>query len=226
MEAEQTSVSSQKAVDSATKLYNAIQEGFPEAVNEFESSWAAARAVYETQCITPTKDNACTRTDQFDDVLENDPKYCPKLLGDENLSRSSRIIVELNYQRNKLFEEHVKAWKEYCDERSMCNHTNFLGMDEYLDLVEMGPSIIAHLMVEYRYSWGEAWFQLLHEINHGYQMVSIQYVPSIIFETWCRWFTYGDQFNAPEYIPTALDRKIFSRHYGKNPADGVSGVTG
>ncbi|KAI1346526.1 hypothetical protein F5Y01DRAFT_319662 [Xylaria sp. FL0043] len=251
MEAEQTSVPSREAVDSATKLYNTIREGFPAAVEEFESRWAAARAVCKSQSFTPaTGDDTLTRTDQFGalqklgpkivplvvfklatdpadecswavllyNALENDPNYRPKPLGDEDLSRTSQSIVELNYQRNQLVEERVGIWKEYCDENNICNHTNFLGMDEYLDLVEMGPSIIAHLMVQYRNSWSEAWFQLLHEINHGHRMVSIQYVPPLIFEGWCRWFNYGDQFNAPKYIPTALDRKIFSRYYGQNPA--------
>ncbi|KAK8118163.1 uncharacterized protein PG998_006444 [Apiospora kogelbergensis] len=46
--------------------------------------------------------------------------------------------------------------------------------DEYFDLLDMGPGIIAHLMVEYYHNRGGFYYQLLHEIVHGRKMGAME----------------------------------------------------
>ncbi|KAI0013409.1 hypothetical protein F4779DRAFT_563510 [Xylariaceae sp. FL0662B] len=245
MEAGQISAPSQEAVQSAAKLYSAIQTAFPEAVTDFESKWAAAHVVYHSK-TTFARDDACIRTNEFDalkrlgpkiipfvvfklarddagqnswgvflyNALENDPDYRPSL--DEDLQRCSTEIVELNYQRNKIVEARIEAWKEIHQENKLQSSSHaFTLCEEYFDLLEMGTSIIAPLMVEYYYNQEGYWWDLLHEITHGRKMGAIMYQKPVLFEGWRRFFNEGEHDQAPEYIQTPLDRWV---HYGEMPS--------
>ena len=68
---EQISSASQEAIESAEKLYNAIQDAFPEAVTDFEFKWTAAQAVSPTQ-ITSARYHALL------------PKYVPALIAQQS----------------------------------------------------------------------------------------------------------------------------------------------
>ncbi|RMZ92022.1 hypothetical protein DV736_g751, partial [Chaetothyriales sp. CBS 134916] len=147
-----------------------------------------------------------------DNALEKDPNYCGTLdeaaVSKEGLWRCSSEIVELNCQRNKIVEEHVRSWKDYCEmNQTSSDSAVYTGCEPYWDLLEMGPSIIAHLMVEYYHSGG-FWFQLLHEIIHGRKMGAYMYQMYALFEAWCQWFNKGEHDQAPLYIPTPMDRYI------------------
>ncbi|KAI1277940.1 hypothetical protein F5Y07DRAFT_362089 [Xylaria sp. FL0933] len=244
MEAEQTSVASQGAVDSATKLYSTMREKFPAAVEEFESRWTVVRAACNSKSITTTttEDDACTRTQEFGalqrlgpkiiplvvfklatdsnhqdswavflyNALEDDPNYLPSRRVDESLRRCIREITELNYQRNNMAEERVEAWKEvHRKDPFSSSHRAFTMCDEYFDLLEMGPSIIAHIMVAYYDNFMGEWFHLLHEMIDGHKFFAHAYCPGEIFQAWCCWFNYGEYNQSPKYVPTKADRYIF-----------------
>ena len=72
----------------------------------------------------------------------------------------------------------------------------------------MGPSIIAHLMVEYYHDPYGYWYQLLHEIIHGRKMLAHAVFKGPLFEAWCRSFN-REHAQAFKYIPTEIDRVIY-----------------
>ncbi|RYP53063.1 hypothetical protein DL769_010570 [Monosporascus sp. CRB-8-3] len=226
METDRIFEPSREAPDSASKLYNAVYTAFPEAVTNFESKWAAVHAVCYSK-TTSAQDDACIRTDEFDalkrlgpkiipfvvfklarddvdqnlwdNALENDPDYRPSL--DEDLRRCSSRIVELNYQRNKIVEARVEAWKKVHRENNLQSSSHaFTLCEEYFDLLEMGTSIIAPLMVEYYYNQGGYWWELLHEIIHGRKMGACMYQKPVLFEECRRFFNEGEHGQAPECI--------------------------
>ncbi|KFG88008.1 hypothetical protein MANI_014741 [Metarhizium anisopliae] len=136
------------------------------------------------------------------------------LVSDEVLCRHGSQIVELNYKRNKMYQERVGLWKEYCDLHSI--HASFSicceGSDEYYDLVEMGPSIIAPLMVEYLNDQGGYWYEVLHDIVHGRNMGAYMVQRDILFDECCQYFNGDvDYDQAPKYIPNEWD-EFFVNH--------------
>ncbi|KAI0977520.1 hypothetical protein F4678DRAFT_17712 [Xylaria arbuscula] len=143
-------------------------------------------------------------------ALENDPKCRPNLLADQDLRRGSKMIAELNYQRNKTVKELVDGWKEHHIENMIYSSSVFFTECEpYWDLVAMGPSIIAHLMVGYTEYRDGYWYELLHEIVHGHKMRAHMIQRPVVYDAWCHWFNWGEQSQVPEYIPTDADRRIY-----------------
>ncbi|KAI1851287.1 hypothetical protein JX265_000480 [Neoarthrinium moseri] len=242
METDHNSAPSLAAVESAAKLYNAIQTAFPQAVANFESKWEAAAATHAERYsrTISAKDEAYTQTGESDalkrlgpkiipfvvyklakgdsdqdllgvflyNALESQPDYRPSL--EDDLRTCSNRIVELNYQRNKIVEERIARWKELHD-RHTCRQSSshfFTFSDGYEDLLEMGPSIIAPVMVAYNQDPEGYWWDLLHEIIHGRKKGAIQYQKHVFFEKWCDYFNEGDHNEAFEYILTPLDSYV------------------
>lgn len=112
-------------------------------------------------------------------------------------------------------EERVAAWKEYHRENSLqSNSAVFTNCEEYFDLLDMGTSIIAHMMVQYHIDpWGY-WYKLLHDIIHGRKMGAYSYQKPVLFNECCRWFNEGEHEQAPKYIPTQFDRYITTGEMG------------
>lgn len=127
----------------------------------------------------------------------------------EDLLRCGSQIVELNHQRNTIFKERAEAWKEQNLE-NMVQSTSivFTLCDEYFDLLEMGSSIIAHVMVEYYYDQGGWWYDLLHEIIHGHKMGGYMIQKPVLFEKCSQFFNEGEHDQAPKYTLTPLDRWV------------------
>jgi hypothetical protein len=129
-------------------------------------------------------------------------------MSQSTLQSSASRIVELGYERNKLVEKRVQAWKDHCQENFVHSDTSmYTDCQEYQDLLEMGPNIIAHLMVEYDHDQGGFWYHLLHEIIHGHKMRAYAVWKGPLFEAWCRSFN-RDHDQAFKYIPTPIDRRI------------------
>ncbi|RMZ85731.1 hypothetical protein DV737_g440, partial [Chaetothyriales sp. CBS 132003] len=240
----QASPPSQEAIESAEKLYNAIQMAFPEAVRDFESKWTAWDVVCHSQTAPASSLNTYVRTDEFEalkrlgpktisfvvfkltrdtdqnsygvllyNALENDPNYSVNLdqaiVSKEGLWRYSSQIVELNYQRNKIVNEHARAWKEHCQRSWLSSDSDvYTDGEAYWDLLDMGTSIIPHIMVEYHDDPGGFWFQLLHQIIHGRKMNAYMFQKRVLFELWCQFFNKGEHDQAPLYIPTQMDHRI------------------
>ncbi|KAI9746785.1 MAG: hypothetical protein M4579_007595, partial [Chaenotheca gracillima] len=74
----------------------------------------------------------------------------------------------------------------------------------------MGPSIIAHLMVEYFHDRGGFWYELLHEIIHGRKMGAYMVQKGVIFEQYRQFFNGGEYDQTPKYIPNKWDIFIFT----------------
>lgn len=150
--------------------------------------------------------------------MEKDPEYRGSpdepLVSDEVLRRHGSQIVELNYQRNKIYQERVGLWKEYCDMHRirLSFSTCCEASEEYYDLVEMGPSIIAPLMVEYPSDIAGYWYEVLHKIIHGRNMGAYMVQKGALYDAWYRFFNGGADYNrAPKYIPNELDELIHHR---------------
>ncbi|RMZ83628.1 hypothetical protein DV738_g1134, partial [Chaetothyriales sp. CBS 135597] len=226
----------QEATESADKLYQDIQAAFPKAVRDFEAKWAALEAVSHsqaTQAISTTTDEfkalerlgpkiipfivfkLAVNTDQNShgvflyNRLENDAKYRvepDEAAASDALSRCSSQIVELNYQRNMITGELIKAWDDHHASNWLKSNTGcFIQCEPYWDLLEIGTSIIASIMVAYTQRPAGFWFELLHEIIHGRQMGAHMYQKKFIFQAWSQWFEEGEQEYAPLYIQTAMD---------------------
>ncbi|KAH8721415.1 hypothetical protein HC256_001771 [Beauveria bassiana] len=153
-------------------------------------------------------------------ALVSDPKYRgvpdDDLTSKEALQRYSSQIVELSFQLNKVYEERVELWKEYCQEN---RHTLCRGIccsgEEYWDLLEVGPAFIPHLMVEYAGDRGGYWYELIHEIVHGRttEAYAIFDRPKW-FDCW-RAFLNGVEYkHAPKYIPNESDIYILTGKMG------------
>ena len=108
----------------------------------------------------------------LDNALETDAAYRAgpdePFTSKETLQRYSTRVVELNYQRNQIVDERIRAWREYHEANLLQSNSAFFTLcEEYWDLLEMGPSIIAPLMVEYYHHPRAYYYNLLHEIVHG-----------------------------------------------------------
>ncbi|KAK8124121.1 hypothetical protein PG999_004039 [Apiospora kogelbergensis] len=236
METEPATPPKQEAVGSANELYHAICAAFPRAVANFNSKWNAAHPLCTS--LASSNGAICQGEDEFitlrrlgpkiipfvvfklasdaaDNLwavflyhtLEEDPAYRPS--PDCDLQRQRRQIVELNYQRNKLAEERIRNWQTHCRENSM--HSVILiytSGDEYFDLLDMGPGIIAHLMVEYYHNQGDFYYELLHEIIHGRQTGAMEIQKPYQFHAWTLFFEDIDHDKAPKYRPNDWERQL------------------
>lgn len=152
-----------------------------------------------------------------DNAIEKDTEYrvTPEYASESmssvgTLLRLSVKVVELNYQRNRVYEERVRAWIAYHHENMLeSSSASFTLCDEYWDLLEMGTSIIAPLMVEYKHLYWGYWYQLLHEIVHGHQLWAHCYQKPVLRDACFAWFNEGEHSEAPLYVPTEMDRRIF-----------------
>ncbi|KID84307.1 hypothetical protein MGU_08509 [Metarhizium guizhouense ARSEF 977] len=176
------SAPSQDAIESARALYHSIRGVLPEAVTDFKLATNADHNSYGVFLYN---------------TMEKDAEYRGSpdepLVSDEVLRRHGSQIVELNYQRHKIYQERVGLWKEYCD----LNHLRLSfatcceASDDYDDLVEMGPSIIAPLMVEYPSDTAGYWYEVLHKIIHGRNMGAYMVQKGALYDAWYRFFNGG-----------------------------------
>lgn len=75
MEMKQATSPSQEAVDSVTKLYNAIYAAFPQAVTHFNSRWDTAHVVGSS--LASANDTSFLQTDEFNVLKRLGPKIIP-----------------------------------------------------------------------------------------------------------------------------------------------------
>lgn len=151
----------------------------------------------------------------------NDPKYCGipdnDLTSKEVLQQYATQIVELSFQRNKVYEDLVEKWKEHCAEFILClSRAVCCAGDEYWNLLEVGPAFIPHLMVEYSHDRGGYWYELIHEIIHGRTTEAHAiFERDKWFDVWREFLNGGEYEQAPKYIPNPWD--IYITSGGKRP---------
>jgi hypothetical protein len=149
----------------------------------------------------------------LDNALEFDTNYSVNrdrpLASHEELQRESTQLVELNYQRNKIVEERITAWRRHHEKNQMhSNSTIYTECEEYSNLLEMGPSIIPQIMLIYKEDWGGFWHELLYEIIHGHKMGAWSYQKDYLIDMWCQFFEEREWTEVPVYIPSEFDRMM------------------
>ncbi|KAK8068755.1 hypothetical protein PG994_005371 [Apiospora phragmitis] len=223
METEQATSPSPEAVDSVVKLYNAIHAAFPRAVAQFNSKRGTAHAV--CSLLASVNDATYLQTYEFNALEKLDPKIIPfvvfKLVNntaqnlwavdvyhalekdpvyranvDGGLQRQRSQIVELNFQRNKLAEERIRDWDNYCWE------------NRFTVLPSSTPAARSTSNCS-RWGLGGFYYQLLHEIIFGRKMGAAMIQKPVEYEEWWLFFNDIDHDQAPEYIPNAFDRSIY-----------------
>ncbi|KAK4151026.1 hypothetical protein C8A00DRAFT_36332 [Chaetomidium leptoderma] len=138
------------------------------------------------------------------------------------LIRHANLIVELNHERAQRAKAWIEAWKAHCcaqQQQQQSNSNSDSDMTtsgkEYDTLVEMGPGIIAHVMLEYSKDQTGVcgpWCKLMHQLvcekpmmdggigGQGGVDVQKQY------EMWKDWFEHMDYEEAAEGLkPSYMD---------------------
>ena len=121
-------------------------------------------------------------------------------------------IVELNYQRQKLYDELMHIWKEdYLEQKLTASvHTLCVG-EEYEGIIALGPSIIGSVLLEYTADRGGWWYEMLHHLIHGRTMQAHAiFGRSKLLDQWSDFFNYEEFDKAPLYIPNEWDIYILT----------------
>ncbi|KJK80806.1 hypothetical protein H634G_03955 [Metarhizium anisopliae BRIP 53293] len=210
------SAPSQDAIESARALYHSIRGALPEAVTDFESKWTAWQEVCQGQTSWPSLD-ACTRTDEFEALKRLGPKILPFVVFKlaTNADHNSYGVFLYNTME-KDAEYRGSPDEPLVSDEVLRRHGKFAicceGSDEYYDLVEMGPSIIAPLMVEYPSDIAGYWYEVLHKIIHSRNMGAYMVQKGALYDAWYRFFNGGADYDqAPLYIPNEWDEFILQR---------------
>lgn len=108
-------------------------------------------------------------------------------------------IIEINFKRNTELQEVLRAWAECRLERQFAASSfMFTEGEGYWRLAEMGPSIIAPVMLEYYNDRDGWWHELLHELVHGQVSGSGIFFKDVLFDWWKDWFEHKDHKDAPQ----------------------------
>jgi hypothetical protein len=133
-----------------------------------------------------------------DNSLEKDPEC---RVEDFDLKRQVSGILEKNFKRNRLIRNALLDWTEHCD---MVALTSSVAMDtqceEYDQLLELGSSIIPHLMLQYKKKDGPVFrYELLHELLWGYRTGQMTVSLEMQYDIWADWFEKQNFDQAPHY---------------------------
>lgn len=107
----------------------------------------------------------------------------------------------MNYERNKLVQARIEAWKAHCKRSHVhSNSSMYTECDDYDRLLELGGSIISHLMLAYAKEPSGFWFELLHDMVHGFDnkrgLRVINFKEQ--YAAWNEWFQKGGHSQAPQ----------------------------
>ena len=119
------------------------------------------------------------------------------------LQCQANLIVDMNYDRNKFVQARVQAWKAHCTRNHVHSNSGmYTQCEEYYKLLELGGSIIAPLMVAYSKDQEGFWFELLHEIVHGFNektgLRTISFKQQ--YATWNEWFQRKKHNESPLWV--------------------------
>ncbi|KAH9901849.1 hypothetical protein F4778DRAFT_737863 [Xylariomycetidae sp. FL2044] len=140
-------------------------------------------------------------------ALEKDPDYLhqPADLTTADLRHSRTRIIESNHQRHQFVAQRIAAWEQLHKSSLSSNMGEYTETDEYWDLLEMGPSITAPVMLAFRrMGWGY-WFELLHEMAHGHKTGIVQFQWHVLYDGCLRFFNEGEGVGVPKYQWTPFD---------------------
>lgn len=107
----------------------------------------------------------------------------------------------MNFVRSSSFRRASATWAQLRGENSELTFSGFFTRGEgYWDLVEMSPSIIASVMLEY-YDHEDDWHhELLHELVHGETSRLLHFDTVDLFASWRDWFEHKLYKEAPKAV--------------------------
>lgn len=155
-----------------------------------------------------------------DNALETDPEYrvsTEKVTGSKDgLIQQCGQIIELNYKRNKIYDERVKIWRDHCEAHAVVlSQSICCEVEVYFDLLEVGPSFYAPIMVEYAHDRGGYWYELLHELVHGHGLRARElFRRSSLFEIAREFLNGGEWDKAPIYALSEWEIYLNTRKIG------------
>jgi hypothetical protein len=125
-------------------------------------------------------------------------KVDPNNILDHNvLQRHANLVVEMNHQRKEAFNSKTAAWEEHKDNNAFsANSADLTTGDAYNSMVQMGPSVIGHVMGKYAEEPSGWWHEMLHEIVHGIKSGGGTFYKDRLYEDWKKWFENGHPLEA------------------------------
>ncbi|KAL2169325.1 hypothetical protein VTG60DRAFT_6260 [Thermothelomyces hinnuleus] len=123
------------------------------------------------------------------------------------LNRHANLIVELNHERAQLTDTRMRAWKERCAAASTSPYSNGpdadIACEEYDALVQMGSSIIAHVMLEFSKDQSGPWYKLMYQLVREKPMTSAaredRWAEANSYSLWRDWFEHREHHEACEH---------------------------
>ena len=136
----------------------------------------------------------------IDNALEKDEgvKVDPNNVLDHNvLQRHANLILDMNHQRNEAFTSKAAEWQEHQEQNALsANSTDYVSGDAYKSMVQMGPSVIGHVMDKYANEPDGWWHEMLHEIVHGKPSGAGTFFKDRLYADWKTWFENGQPHDA------------------------------
>ncbi|KAM4064925.1 hypothetical protein HRG_012783 [Hirsutella rhossiliensis] len=203
------------AADSAEQLYSSINNAYPGALVDFEAKWQAWQKTWfpanspSSSRSYPSSYKLASRSDNFRGVdlyneLEKNKGYLVDPSDPLNynvLQRQANLIVDINYERNKLVQARIEALKAHCKRSHVHSNSSMdTECEDYDGLRELGGSIISHLMLASKEPSG-FWFELLHEMVHGFDSKTGLRIINFKeqYAAWNEWFQKGEHGQAPRW---------------------------
>lgn len=107
--------------------------------------------------------------------------------------------MEKNLERNQAVGRNISLCKQHLTATGLSNNSSvFFDGEGYWALAEMGPSIVALVMLEYYEDPSGWWFDLLHELVHGERSASPVVFKSELSAAWRTWFGSGEWMDLPK----------------------------
>jgi len=97
-------------------------------------------------------------------------------------------ILDLNHELSIEFEANAAKWQEHQNNTMSPNSGAYLEGEGFEALVEMGPSILSHVMAKYADDHSWCWSFLLQQIIHGIGHVSGTIFSDQLYEYWKAWY--------------------------------------
>ena len=81
--------------------------------------------------------------------------------------------------------------------------------EEFLEICDLGKSIMTPVMLAYLELPEELWFYLVHEIAHGQQLQAKIFQPGVFLGKWKEFFNNGEADEAPVYKLSPMERYVY-----------------
>jgi hypothetical protein len=107
-------------------------------------------------------------------------------LGEQSQSPTS--IIASNQQRNQDFAKYSANWETHKANVWSSTSLGWTMCDEYMDLMDLGTSIIPNAMLAYYDDFGGWWDELLCELVSGHKSGAPVMVRDEIYRRWIDWF--------------------------------------